>query len=306
VALGLATAAKSTGTRAGTTSIATSTASTIAVPEALLFAYDNEVPTGLAGLGPWAGHQCIPWVRTKDIRRGTIHRTSDQASQGQWSRRVDLPAGASRRTACESLQERLIGVGTTDYYALSFRLPPDWREPSPDGWGLVLAQFNYQGIYGTGVGLSAHRDRVRVTLQSGLCRPVGTRSSRGPACQWTNGYGASPRKAGANVADLVVIRPPLQGGVWYEVIVRVTWATRNGVVEAWSRRAGAPSWTRSAAVRGKPTVQWTAARGPGVIPFSGTVDKVGAYRGKSARPLTVWHDVFARARSFAAAEAAFR
>jgi hypothetical protein len=295
-----------TVTEPGTTSQGATTTSpnTAAGSEQLLFDSDNERPMGFAGLGPWTGQQCRPWISARDIVRGTVERTDDQASQGRWARRFDLPAELSGPTSCESVQERLIGLGTTDYYAVSFRLPTDWREPSPDGWGLVLAQFNYQGIYGPSVGLTAHADRVRLTLGSGLCRPVGTPSPPGPACQWTNGYGADPESVGANVRDLVVIKP-LRSGTWYEVIVRVTWATDDGVVEGWSRRSGQSEWAKSAELRDKPTVQWTAERGTDVIHFSGTVDKAGAYRGKSAEPVSVWHDVFARARSFDAAEAAF-
>jgi hypothetical protein len=246
------------------------------------------------GLAPWPGAQCANTGVAGDgqIGRGTITVQDEIVGEGDWAARFDLPA-ASVNQACEALIERPIGVGSEDYYALMVRIPSPWQEPSPAGWGLVIAQLNFQGIWGAPVMLAAHRDHLSLVLQSGLCADV---TSSDPGCANTNG-------ANGNLPASRAI-PTLAPDTWHELIVHVRWATdTTGLVEAWHRLAGTRPWSKTVTISGQPTLQWTASRGPTSIGTSRTNDKIGAYRGHSTTPLTIWHDGFARTTSFATAAA---
>jgi hypothetical protein len=230
------------------------------------------------------------------IVRGTVVVQTRIVGQGRYAARFDLPA-ATTPTACETLEKRRIGLGRDDYYGLMVRFPRPWREPSVAGWGLALAQFNYQAIWGPPVGLYAHGKRVRLVLQSGLCRSVQTTN---PGCRYSSG-------AGGNLRRMVAIPAPLARRKWHLLIVHVRWTTRrNGVIEVWHRLKGHRPWKRTVSRRGFPTVQWTAALGRQGIRGTVTSDKIGAYRGSSAFPVTLWHDGFVRTISFASAARALR
>jgi hypothetical protein len=258
--------------------------------------FNGDFDTG--NVSQWTGGaQCANTFSGRMLfTRGTVTVQSEIVAQGRYAARIDLPA-ATENTACETLTKRPIGVGTDDYYGLQFRLPSDWREPSPAGWGLAIAQLNYQGIWGTPIGLKAHADRVNLVLQSGLCRPVGTPSPPGPGCAYSNGPGGNLRRAEA-------VRSPMQNAVWHQLVIHVKWATdSSGVIEVWHRVKGTAAWTKTVHITGYPTLQWTADGGPEAIGSSETTDKIGAYRGQADFPLTIWHDGFVRSRSFASAAA---
>jgi hypothetical protein len=227
--------------------------------------------------------------------RGTITVQSEIVGQGLYAARFDLPAAPRESTACETLSKRVIGVGSDDYYALMVRFPREWREPSPTSWGLALAQLNYQGIWGAPVTLVAHANHIRLILQSGRCRSVFTSN---PGCAYSSG-------PGGNVRRMLAVRAPLALDAWHELIVHVRWATNHsGVLEVWHRLKAGGSWNKTVTLRGYPTVQWTAKRARRAILRSVTSDKIGAYRGPADFTLTVWHDGFVRARSFASAVSA--
>jgi polysaccharide lyase-like protein len=231
--------------------------------------------------------------------RGTVVVQSRTVAQGRYAARFQLPA-ATTYTACETLQKRWIRLGRDDYYGLMVRFPRRWREPSAAGWGLALAQLNYEGIWGAPVGIYAHAKRVRLILNSGLCRPVGTPYPPGPGCANNSG-------PGGNVRRMIAIPAPLVRRKWHQLIVHVRWTTRrNGIIEVWHRLKGHRAWNKTVSRRGYPTVQWTAEGGPGALAGARTVDKIGAYRGHSAFPLAVWHDGFVRTASFASAARALR
>jgi hypothetical protein len=226
--------------------------------------------------------------------RGTIEVQSEIVAEGTYAARFDLPA-ASVKNSCETLAKRQAGVGTDDYYALLVRFPAEWREPSPAGWGLVIAQFNFQNIWGPPVGLAAYADRVQLVFQSGLCRPAG---SSKPGCAYSSGRNG-------NVTPMTAVPAPLALDTWHALIVHVRWATdRSGVIEVWHQPEGAATWRKTVSLEGYPTLQWTAEEGPETLDTGNTSDKIGAYRGAANFPLTIWHDGFARTTSFAAAEAA--
>ena len=259
--------------------------------------FTGDFETGNTSQWTW-GAQCantgVP--STSYSVRGTVTVQSEVVGQGQHAARFDLPAAASAYTACETLDKRLIDLGSDDYYGLMVRFPNDWREPSPAGWGVSLAQFNFESIYGAPLLLAAHADRIELVLQSGLCRPPSTGTPG--ACAYSSG-------PGGNVKPMIAVPAPLALGVWHELVVHVRWTTASsGIIEAWHRLQGGGSWVKTASMRGYPTVQWTAEKGPESLAGSVTSDKTGAYRGRADFPLTVWQDGFVRTTSFASAAAA--
>ncbi len=236
-----------------------------------------------------------------DIVRGNLTLEPRIVGVGARAARIDLPASPRSRSACEVLFQRPIGIDQSDYYGIMLRLPHNWREPSAVGWGLVVAQLAYQGIWGPAVALNIHADRVRLVLQSGLCEPVG---SAHPHCRYQTGFGR--RGVGRNLPNLLAIPPRrFATGVWHELVVHVYRAfDSSGVLEAWHRRKGQRKWVKTAELRGYPTVQWSAAIPPERVRMSGPVDKIGAYRGAAHHPVTIWQDGFVRATSFEAAAGA--
>lgn len=251
----------------------------------------------------WGGQQCSNITsEALQVERGTLRIQSEVVGEGAHAVRIDLPAAPSSSSSCEALIGRPIGIGEDDYYGLMVRLPQEWREPSTAGWGLGLAQLGFQGIWGSPVALAAHADRVRIVVQSGLCEPVWKPN---PHCQYQNGFGVNG--AGGNIPNLLAIPPKrFATGVWHELIIHVRRAfDSRGVVETWHRRKGETEWVKTAELRGKPTVQWTAELSQDLIRVSKPVDKVGAYRGPASFPVSVWHDGFTRGRTFEAAQAAF-
>jgi Polysaccharide lyase len=227
--------------------------------------------------------------------RGTITVQSAIVGQGRYGARIDLPAAPDGKSACETLSKRPIGLGTDDYYGLMVRFPSGWREPSSAEWGLAIAQFNFQNIWGPPVMLTAHADHIRLVLQSGLCNGVYTSN---PGCAYSSG-------AGGNVARMVAVASPLALNAWHQLIVHVRWKTdASGMIEVWHRLQGSNSWNKTVSLTGYPTVQWTPDKGPQAIANLTTSDKIGAYRGKATFPLSVWHDGFVRTTSFTAAAAA--
>jgi hypothetical protein len=241
-------------------------------------------------LSPWPGGQCANTglQSSAETTRGTVNLTVRLVGQGRYAARFNLPAAGTSQ-ACELLDGRPIGLGTDDYYGLMVMFPKTWREPSPRGWGLAIAQLNFQGIHGPPVGLFAHGNSIELAMQTGLCG-----SSR---CAYSSGREG-------NVTPMAAVPAPLTRGVWHELIVHVHWTTdSSGVVEAWHRLKGQKAWRKTVSLRGYPTVQWTPDR-LSILSYNATVDKIGAYRGSAAFPLSIWSDGFVRATTFAAAATA--
>jgi hypothetical protein len=219
---------------------------------------------------------------------GTITVQSETVGQGTYAAQFDLPNSPDVRNSCEALSKRKIGVGTDDYYGLMVRLPSNWQEPSGAGWGLMLAQFNFEGLTGPPVGLVAHANDISVVLQSGLCQ-----SSR---CQYTSG-------PGGNVRPMIAAKA--YPDVWHEFIVHVRWTTNTkGLIEVWHRLKLHKLWRKVVYRRGVPTLQWDHQQGPEALLGSETSDKIGAYRGWARFPITVWLDGFIRSSNFETTAAA--
>lgn len=258
--------------------------------------FRGDFETGDISQWTWGG-QCAntEFPSSGSIVRGTVVVQSRTVAQGRYAARFHLPAAATY-TACETLAKRRIRLGRDDYYGLMVRFPRPWREPSAAGWGLALAQLNYQNIWGAPVSLNADAKRVRLVLQSGRCRSF---QMSNPGCAYSSG-------PGGNVRRMIAIPAPLVRRRWHQLIVHVRWTTRrNGIIEVWHRLKGQRAWNKTVSRRGYPTVQWTAL-GRRAIAGTVTTDKIGGYRGHSAFPLTVWHDGFVRTTSFASAARALR
>lgn len=248
-------------------------------------AFSGDFETG--SISQWTGAQCANTGLPSSAGFGTVVVESRIVGQGKFSARFDAPV-ADDKNSCELLSSRNIGLDTDDYYGLMVRLPKNWRgEPSPAGWGLSLAQFNFENIWGTPVQLVAHANHISLILQSGLC-------VKDVRCTYSTGLSG-------NVKPAFAVPAPLKLGAWYELIVHVHWATdSSGIVEVWHRLQGKAQWTKTVSLRGYPTVQWTEER-LSTLGFSGTYDKIGPYRGRASFPLTIWEDAFVRTTSFAAA-----
>jgi hypothetical protein len=160
---------------------------------------------------------------------------------------------------------------------------------------LAITQMNFANIWGSPLAVVAHRDRVDLAVQTGLCRDS---ASARPGCTYSSGIGG-------NLRQLHAIPKPLRLNRWHQLIVRVRWAADDsGSIDVWHRLKGERKWKRTARLRGYPTVQWSAhlAAESEMV----TSDHVGAYRGGASFPLVVWNDAFCIASQFDAAARCFR
>jgi hypothetical protein len=206
---------------------------------------------------------------------------TDVVAQGKYAARFELPPGEPA-TACEVLRSRKEGIGTDDWYAMEVRFPSNWQEPS--WWGLLLAQLDFENLVGPTIGLYAHAHRVDVGIWSGLCTPS---SKGGGVCE-------------NQTSELNIVPAGTQmAGTWQQLIVHVHHAAdSSGLVEGWWRPPGGV-WTQTVNWSGHPTVQWSSPVDRYVDHV--TYDKLGAYRGPSTFPITIWQDGFCVATSFSAA-----
>jgi hypothetical protein len=221
--------------------------------------------------------------------RGTLNLVTSPVAQGTYAAKIDLPA-YNGGNACETLRKRTLNLGSDDYYGIDYYFPDNWQEPSSAGWGMGIAQFNYQLVWGTPVGLFAHGDHVRLVTQSGYCNDY---LSANPGCTYSSGVGGNLPEAA------VVPRGKLVRGRWIQIVVHVRWSKDGtGVVEGWYRYRGDAAWNKTVDQRGYPTVQWSSSQPAPTDQV--TSDKVGAYRGAATFPLSIWNDNFRVGSSFSA------
>lgn len=220
--------------------------------------------------------------------RGNLRIVSDVVAKGSYAGRFDLPASGNA-SACELLRGRTVAMDD-EWYSMEVRFPDNWQEPSSYGWGMSLAQLNFQDIWGGPLTMIAHAKSLDLILNSGLCSSS--------SCQYTSGDGG-------NVPSLHLLTASnFSTGVWHQFLIHVKWTNGNdGVVETFHRVRGETAWTQTAKVSGYPTLQRTSS----FVPDAGTktVDKIGAYRGPAGYPLSIWQDNFCQATSMAAAQTCF-
>jgi hypothetical protein len=238
----------------------------------------------------WGGAQC------KNYRvpaQGNLNLVKDVVAKGAFAARFDLPASGSSNS-CELLRGRTIGLDD-EWYSMEIRLPADWQEPSPAGWGMSLAQLNFQNIWGSPVSLIAHGDEVDLVLNAGLCTSL---KSGNPGCQYTSGIGGNiPRQH-------IIPTSSFSTGAWHELLIHVKWTNSNdGILEGFHRLRGESAWTKTTALSGYPTLQRTADYTP--TASDPTVDKIGAYRGLASFPVSIWQDNFCQGTVKAAVESCF-
>jgi hypothetical protein len=239
------------------------------------------------------GAQCNNLTEPNFATRGSFTVQRRTTGGGRWAARFDLPSDSAKPTACEVLHDRTLDLGTDDYYALQLYFPKDWKEPSGTFWGLIIAQFNYEGITGPPVGLAAHGKYVNLLVGSGFFDGTNT--------QWRSGNGV----ARGNLPRMYAIPRPLKLRVWHELIVHVRWsAGMDGIVDVRHRVRGQRRWKTTVRFHGYPTVQWSRTRA--AISSSGTTDKIGAYRSQASFPIAILNDGFCRASSLRAAKSCFQ
>ena len=253
-----------------------------------------------AGTSTWqstklGGVQCLNYglSSTATSARGTFQMVDDDSAHGGRSGRFDLPA-AGVPNACELLRGRTIAMDD-EWYSMEVRFPSDWREPSPSGWGMSLAQLNFENVWGAPVMIVAHRDHVDAKLMSGLCASY---TSDRPGCAYSSGEGGNipPQR--------IVPASDFSTGVGHQLLIHVRWTNGNdGLVEGFHRLRGESAWTRTASITGHPTLQRTSTFTP--VAADRTVDKIGAYRGPADFPVSIWLGAFCQATSMAAAASCF-
>jgi hypothetical protein len=261
-------------------------------------------------LGQYDGAQCentnVESAKDNETwNRGTLSVVSDIVGGGSKAARFDLPSDGLRLQACEALHERTLGTGQghpplEQWYALSIRFPANY---TTSGWGLTLAQFNYEKIWGAPLSIigqgpadAGEPNQLRLVGQAGECVPV---TEPNPHCEWSSGLGAP-------IGPWRIIPPErFATEVWHDLLIHVVWSTKasEGLIEAFHRQRGG-TWAQTVPrFTGKPTVQWRP--GETVKPTYPTLDKIGAYRGANATALSIWHDNFCVASTRAAAESCF-
>ena len=257
-------------------------------------AFNGDFETG--NISQWAstplgGAQCFNYGVTSED--GFLYVVRDVVAKGSYSGRFDLPA-ANVANSCELLRGRTIALDD-EWYSMEVRFPNDWREPSPAGWGMSLAQFNFQNIWGSPVSLNAHSDYVDLTLNAGLCT---TYTTSNPSCQYSSGI------QGNVPSQHIIPTSAFSTGTWHQLLIHIKWTNGNdGILEGFHRLRGETTWTKTAELTGYPTVQRTASYT--WVASDRTVDKIGAYRGAASFPLSLWQDNFCEATTRAAAEACF-
>ena len=294
------TSTNTTTTTTTTTTTPTSTTTTTTTAPTGTVRYRENWESGTLDTANW-GHQCRDNLASGGgITRGTVTPTTADASSGSWSGRIDLPADTVNRQACEFLHSRLVDPNTDDYYALAVKFPTNWQEPSTAFWGMSVAQFNYEGINSSPLGLTAHADNVTIVVNSGACPPSGV----APGCPYYSGNGGDAPRGMAGPL-LAIPKGQLALGVWHQLVVHVRWTLgTDGVLEVWHRVRGG-TWSKTVSMSGVPTLQTGTTFNGTVLTASNLatwqdVDKFGLYRGPSSFAIPVWFDDWCRATTFSA------
>jgi hypothetical protein len=244
---------------------------------------------------PFHRPQCANYGQAPSLKTfGNFFVVQSPVGEGADAGRFDLPADTTRGTRCELLAPRTLNLGGDDYYTLMLYLPRGWKTSASDAtgfWGVEIAQLNFEILWGPTIALQAHDSHVTLALQTGVCAQK--------RCQWSSN--ADNVNGHPSLPPLHAIPAKrMRFAAWNELIIHAHWATDStGIVEVWHRIKGQTAWRKTASLHGYPTVQ---VNPDGSYPID-TIDKIGAYRGPSTAPTSVWLDGFSRSGSFAAAAA---
>jgi hypothetical protein len=228
-------------------------------------------------------------------QRGNLYLDSNVVAVGKYSARFDLPANVAPYTAtsCELLHSVPLALGSDSYYGYMFYVPSGWTTGTAAFWGAEIAQWHFEDIWGAPISFQLHDDHMTLALETGSCDAFDTVN---PGCDWRS---QADFPTGPNLpADYVIPPGAFTPGNWYEIIMNVRWAAdSSGLIQTWYRQEGSTTWNLSANVSGIPTVQWDRTTGCCITQAS---DKVGAYRGYSNVPISVWIDNVTQGTRFSA------
>jgi hypothetical protein len=260
--------------------------------------FDASFATGT--MTPFQGAQCAnTGVASANYhQRGNFYVENSITGDGGYGGRIDLPANVApySTSVCEALHSVPVALGSDQYYGSMFYVPVGWDTGTKAFWGVQVAQYHFTNVWGSPIAFQLHDDHMTLALETGACSPVG---SALPGCQYRS---QADLFWGPNLPGAYVIpRGSMPQGHWYEIVLHVHWASNStGQIQTWFRQKGQTAWTQSTNLTGLPTVQWTT----GHLPATTAVDKIGAYRGYSTAPVSVWFDDITSATSFNAVTAA--
>ncbi|MCA1682448.1 MAG: polysaccharide lyase [Actinobacteria bacterium] len=201
-------------------------------------------------------------------------------------------------TDCGLTRARTEELGGDDYFGLMVYIPGGFNVGTHSFWGITIAQFNTDYIWGSPFELELHNNHITLALQTGTCSSSTTVT---PGCDWHSNAGA-PGGPGNLPTFYAVPRDRFHVG-WTKLILHVHWATDStGSFETWMRAPDQITWTRTAHFSGIPTVQTNRAT-PGALPNT-TTDEIGAYRAHAFAPVNVVLDDFEVGSSMRAVQAA--
>ncbi len=249
-----------------------------------------------AGLSAWTatggGAQCANYgtPSQNQRRRGNFVLERGVAGPGVTVGRFDLPPSAPSLPlqGCELTHPVALDLGSDQYYGYMFYVPHGWRTGTRQFWGIAVAQFHFQNIWGSPIQFQLHNDHMTVALETGACSNYLTAK---PGCRYrSNGdvVGCVSNAHHTCLPALYAIPSPMRQGAWHELIMHVHWASdSSGQIQVWHRLLGQDGWRETVNLRGHPTVQWDITHG---CCYRTATDKVGAYRGQAKVPVSVWED----------------
>jgi hypothetical protein len=218
---------------------------------------------------------------------------------GSGSRAVKVSAAAGSNATWAS-QWRHIQLGADYYYGMMLYFPSGWTDPAPNSWANI-GELGFhpfmQGPGGAGpLHLSAHGDVLKLSVSTGLRVP-------GTPPQYSNGGDYAQfdgSDAQVNLGGLsqwsVVPKGQMNTGVWHEIVLHVRWATdTTGVIQAWWRRKGDATWTKTIDQSGFPTLAWGLDMSgnftwtPNNLNGVTTADTLGLYRDNSNSPADTYY-----------------
>lgn len=234
------------------------------------------------------GFQNIPATMPVTVAGGSMTVTMLTGSGGQHA---------------EGLKKWTLTLGEDLYFGFRCLFHSPWGEPSPDGWGAVIMQGDYQAFVNSTWGLFAHADHVRFVLLSGKQSWTGTPNQAGTGLvrEYNNSDGAAQGPSPRVISGL-------QADTLYSVVVRVKAEyDATGVAQAWVNGGSYSGWTQTMDLQGVPTLQWgtsnTGAQLSNTASGYNVSHKFGYYTGSRTAQRTFSHDRPLIATSLAAAQA---